>query len=121
MTFAMRFAFLLFPFLGFVYRISQSSAAPVGRAVSTNSPFLIAPSTSNIEAKCVTGEQWPDWGGEIDYQNCWEALATLRARVPRDHPYVFWSGTVRDMPPPSMPWPWKLPAHSNTGKLDYPR
>lgn len=92
-------------------------AASIGSAANAYLSPLRLPHLSDTKANCVSGNQWVEWRGDIDHEKCREALATLKAKVPRDHGYVFWSGTIRTRPPPSMPWPWKLPGQSDSGKL----
>lgn len=103
--------------LSFVaYSTSRGSTASIAASGVRASANLILPDTASAGAHCVSGETWPDWRGEIDHEKCWEALATLRARVPRDHAYVFWSGAASDRPPPSIPRPWRLPDHADAGE-----
>jgi len=92
-------------------------AASLANAVNVGLSPLQLPGISDTKANCISGDQWVEWRGDISHQNCREALATLRAKVPSDHGYIFWSGTIRHRPPPSMPWPWKLPEQGDSGKL----
>ena len=93
--------------------VSAATTATSAKQFSSNLTVL---STPNIRAHCVSGEEWSDWRGEIDYQNCWAALAILKARVPHDHAYVFWSGKDSDRPPPMIPRPWRLSNYADAGK-----
>ena len=93
------------------------SAVSISTSGNLASPHHTWPIPSNAKANCISAEQWPDWSGEISYQNCWRALTVLRSKVPSDHPYIFWSGKLSDHPPPSVPWPWRLPNHADAGEF----
>ncbi len=114
-TLVMRSFIYLLLLLSVSFSSLSAIAASMGSAANAGLSPLQLPGLSDAEANCVSGNQWVDWRGDINHQKCREALATLKAKVPRDHGYVFWSGTIGVRPPPSMPWPWKLPGQGDSG------
>lgn len=95
------------------------TSAPVAASAKPASPNLTVSTATEAGAHCVSDDIWSDWRGEIDYRRCCEALTLLRARVPQDHAYLFWSGRDSDRPPPTIPRPWRLPNHADAGKQSY--
>lgn len=90
-------------------------AAYIGKPTNLALPLLPPLKSSDKEGYCVSGSQWPDWDGAIDLPSCTDAVKAMIARVPpvTKHPWFFWSGKTDDEPP--VPWPWRLPEHTNAG------
>lgn len=114
---AMRSFIYLLQLLSISCSSPSVAEASIGSAANADLSPLRLPYLSDIKANCVSGNQWVEWRGDIDHTKCRAALDTLKAKVPRDHGYVFWSGTIRTRPPPLVPWPYKLPGQSDSGKL----
>lgn len=113
----MRFSIHLLQLLSISCSSFSVDATSTGSAANADLFPLRLPQLSDTKANCVSSDPWVEWRGDISHEKCSEALATMKAKVPRDHGYVFWSGTIRTRPPPGMPWPWKLPGQSDSGKL----
>lgn len=105
--------------LVFLHHSAFIATAVVGDTASLSEALRSPVDDPNIH--CVSGTQWPDWDGVIDFRDCADAIRTMMTKIPppSDREYAFWTGATQDHPP--VLWTWKLPTYTNGGTVIHAR